>query len=117
MAYDENLAARVRTVLSEHEDVDERMMFGGIAYMIRGHMCCGVLNNDLVLRLDPDAAKKLLRSDHVRPMDFTGRPMKGFVFVAPAGIRSDALLRRRIQSAVDFVGTLPVRKPRRRTRR
>ena len=107
MAYDQELAVRVREILNEYHDVDERKMFGGITFMVKGHMCCGVVNDDLVLRLDPEKAAVLLKSKHVRPMDFTGRPMKGFVFVGSTGIRTEATLRRRIQSALDFVETLP----------
>ena len=107
MAYDERLAARVREVLVEQGDVDERKMFGGIAFMVEGHMCCGVLNDDLVLRLGPERAKAALKEVHVRPMDFTGRPMKGYVFVAPKGIQTESVLRRRIRSALDLVASLP----------
>lgn len=107
MPYDEDLAARVREVLVEHGDVGERKMFGGIAFMVGGYMCCGVLNDDLVLRLGPEAADGALREEHVRPMNFTGRPMKGYVFVAPKGVKTESVLRRRIGSALEFVGTLP----------
>jgi TfoX/Sxy family transcriptional regulator of competence genes len=107
VAYDKELAERVKEVLDEHPDVDERKMFGGITFMVRGHMCCGVLNDDLVLRLDPGKAAALLKSKHVRLMDFTGRPMKGFVVIKSIGVRTEAMLRRRIQSALDFVETLP----------
>src|SRR5919106_5116182 len=98
MAYDEVLADRVRGVLLENGQFDERKMFGGIAFMVKGHMCCGVLNEDLVLRLDPNDARTLLRSKYVRPMDFTGRPMKGYVYVAPSGIKAKSVLRRRIRA-------------------
>lgn len=74
MPYDEGLATKVREILAEHHDVDERKMFGGIAFMVNGHMCCGVLNDDVVLRLGPERAAEALKSKHVRPMDFTGRP-------------------------------------------
>lgn len=107
MAYDEELAARVREVLVEQADVDERQMFGGIAFMVKGHMCCGVLKGDLVLRLGPERTRQALQEAHVRPMDFTGRPMKGYVFVAPAGVRTESVLRHRVRSALDFVDTLP----------
>jgi TfoX/Sxy family transcriptional regulator of competence genes len=76
LAYNEELASRVREILAEIGDVAERKMFGGIAFMVSGHMCCGVINDDLVLRLGPEAAQKALKHPHVRPMDFTGRPMK-----------------------------------------
>lgn len=107
MPYNQELAPRVREILEEHGDVDERKMFGGIAFMVKGYMCCGVLNDDLVLRLGPDRAEAALKEAHVRPMDFTGRPMKGYVFVAPAGFDTESVLRRRIQSAIDFVASLP----------
>jgi hypothetical protein len=106
VAYDQELAARVREILDQHQKVDERKMFGGLTFMVKGHMCCGVLNDDLVLRLGPGKAAEVLKNEHVRPMDFTGRPMKGFVVVRSMGVRTDAMLRRHIQSALDFVETL-----------
>jgi hypothetical protein len=109
MPYDKELAARVREVLQEHGDIGERKMFGGIAFMVGAHMCCGVLHDDLVLRLGSDRADKALQEEHVRPMDFTGRPMKGYVFVGPAGVRGETALRRRLRSALDFVSTLPTK--------
>ena len=107
MAYSEEIAASVREILSEHAGFDERKMFGGVAFMVKGHMCCGVLNDDIVLRLGPERALQALKDPNVRPMDFTGRPMKGFVFVGRAGIEKEPVLRRRIQSALDFVESLP----------
>jgi hypothetical protein len=75
--------------------------------MVRGHMCCGVIKNDLMLRLDPEVAQRALRDRNVRPMDFTGRPMKGFVFVSSRRTATEARLRRHVQSALAFVETLP----------
>jgi TfoX/Sxy family transcriptional regulator of competence genes len=109
LAYDEELALRISEILAEEGDVDDRKMFGGIAFMVHGYMCCGVANDDLMLRLGPERAQETLKEDHVRPMDFTGRPMKGYVFVAPGGVRTESALRRRIRSALDFVETLPPR--------
>lgn len=109
MAYDEELAARVREILEESAAADERKMFGGIAFMVDGHMCCGVIDDDLVLRLGPDGAEMALQDPNVRPMDFTGRPMKGFVFVSSEGTSTEARLRRRLRAALGFVGTLPPR--------
>lgn len=88
-------------------------MFGGLAFMIRGHMCCGVIGEDLVLRLGPDGADAALGEPHTRPMDFTGPPMRGFVYVAPAGLGTAAALRRWIDRAAGFVATLPLKEPRR----
>lgn len=75
--------------------------------MLNGHMCCGVVNNDLMVRMSPDEAALALDEPHARPMDFTGRPMKGFVFVAPGGTASDDALRSWIARSVAFVDALP----------
>lgn len=107
MAYDEELAARVREILEEGIAPSERKMVGGIAFMVNGHMCCGVIKEDLVLRLGPDGANKALQDQNVRRMDFTGRPMKGFVFVSSEGTRTETRLRRHLRSALEFVKTLP----------
>jgi len=78
-------------------------MFGGLAFMVNGHMCCGIVGNDLVVRTGPDRFSEAIRQPHARPMDFTGRPMKGFVYVAPAGYRSDLDLRSWTRRGLDFV--------------
>jgi TfoX/Sxy family transcriptional regulator of competence genes len=107
MAYSERLASRIRNILGEDEDVDERRMFGGLAFMVRGHMCYGVIRDDVMLRLGADRAEDELRERHVRPMDFTGRPMKGYVFVSAPGVKTDAKLARWLQLAREFIETLP----------
>ena len=93
MAYDEGLAARIREALSEHKDVGddivEKRMFGGIAFMVRGNMCCGVLDDKLMVRVGPVAYDKVLKLTHAREMDFTGKKMKGFVIVGQEGIDMD----------------------------
>src|SRR6185437_2435554 len=81
VAYDEDLADRVREVLPHGEAVTERRMFGGLAFMLGGHMFCGVVKDALMARLGPETAGRALGRPHVRPMDFTGRPMKGMVFI------------------------------------
>ena len=106
MAYDETLAARVRDVLAGTEGVTERKMFGGLAFMVGGHMACGIVGDELMLRLGPARAERALARPHVRPMDFTGRPMTGMVFVGADGLRYRAL-RTWVVQAVEFVGTLP----------
>lgn len=106
MAYDETLADRVRDVLAGREGVTERKMFGGLAFMVRGHMACGILAEELMLRLGAEAADDALDRPHVRPMDFTGRPMTGMVFVGADGLRGRAL-RQWVDRAVAFVETLP----------
>lgn len=109
MAFDEEIAARVREILLEHGDLDERKMFGGLAFMVKGYMACGVINDELVARLGPDRAADALKREHVRPMDFTGRPMKGYVYVGSRGIETEAKLRKWVTDTLDFVGTLPPR--------
>jgi TfoX/Sxy family transcriptional regulator of competence genes len=85
MPYDQKLAARVRALLSARGDVAERPMFGGLTFTLRGHMCCGVNRDELIVRLDPAEEDAALRRPHARPMDLTGRRMRGFVTVRPAG--------------------------------
>lgn len=107
MAYDEALAARIGTILAAHDGLTERKMFGGIAFMLNGHMCCGVTTSDLMVRVGPDAYDDSLAQPHARPMDFTGRPMKGMVYVAAAGYKDDASLRAWLDRAVAFASSLP----------
>jgi len=109
MAYDEALAERIRTMLGELEGTTEKKMFGGIAFMLNGNMCCGVVKEDLMVRLAPERSEKALELPHARPMDFTGRPMKGFVFVGPAGIATDEGLQDWVKSGVEFASTLPAK--------
>jgi hypothetical protein len=84
-------------------------MFGGIAFMLNGNMCCGVVKDDLMVRLAPDRSEEALQLPHARPMDFTGRPMKGFVFVEPAGVATDEALREWVKRGVEFASTLPAK--------
>jgi hypothetical protein len=82
-------------------------MFGGLAFMLRGNMCCGVLGEDLILRLGPDRAPSAIEEDGLRVMDFTGRPMKAFVLAEPSVVASEDDLRRWVGEAVAFAGSLP----------
>ena len=91
MAYDEQLADRIRQTMLAEPGLSERKMFGGLAFMLDGHMCCGIVGNDLMLRLGKDDAAQALEQPHVRPMDFTGRPMSGMVYIEPGGLDDDAL--------------------------
>ena len=106
MAYDEKLAARIRAILADHADVREQKMFGGLTFMVAGRMCCGVNGHELIVRLDPDREDKALARPHARPMDFTGRPMRGFVTVQPEGLNS-AQLNQWVQEAVARAESLP----------
>lgn len=104
MAYDQKLAERVRGILADEQGLTERKMFGGVAFMLNGNMCCGVLNREVILRLDPEEADRALRRKHTRAFDMTGRPMRGFVVLTePGTARSDTLKRWLAQS--DAVAT------------
>ena len=107
MAFDEALAARVRKSLGECPGLSERKMFGGLAFLLHGNMCCGVTDDDLMVRVGPDGREPALTRPHVRPMDFTGRPMKAFVYVGPEGTRTDHDLRVWIGRGLAFDKSLP----------
>jgi hypothetical protein len=107
MAYDEGLAERIRGLLADEAGVSEKRMFGGLCFLLRGNMCLGVVKDELMVRVGSDAYDALLGQAHARRMDFTGRPMKGFVFVEPPGIESDADLQRWVGHGVSFAGSLP----------
>ena len=111
MAYDEGLAERIRGILEEQAGVSEKQMFGGLAFLVRGHMSVGIVKDTLMVRVGPDAHGRALRERHVRRMDFTGKSMKGFVYVAPAGFESDADLQRWVRAGLAFVDSLPAKPP------
>jgi TfoX/Sxy family transcriptional regulator of competence genes len=109
MAYDEDLAARIRKALGDRAGVTEKKMFGGVAFLLQGSMFCGVAKDELMLRVGPEQHDQALAKPHVRPMDFTGRPMKGYVFVTAAGCRTDAAVAAWVRQGADFVAALPVK--------
>ena len=100
MAYNERLAERVRAALTGQPGVSERKMFGGIAFLLDGKMCVGVLNDELVVRSGAERFGEALKSSHARPMDFTGRAMTGMVYVSSAGVTRGPALRRWIEMAI-----------------
>ena len=110
MAYDEELADRVRVLLAGEEGLTERKMFGGLAFMVNGNMACGIVRDDLMLRLGAEGAEEALRHRGIRQMDFTGRPMTGMVYVE-RGALDDPQLRGWVQRARDFARSLPPKKP------
>jgi TfoX/Sxy family transcriptional regulator of competence genes len=109
MAYDEAVAKRVGRVLAKHGKIAEKKMFGGMAFMLRGHMGCGVLGDKLMIRVGPENYEEALSQPHVRKMDFTGRPLKGFIYVEPAGFSSDKDLKAWISKATHYVLSLAAR--------
>jgi TfoX/Sxy family transcriptional regulator of competence genes len=119
MAYDEGLAERIRSALQDERGVTERKMFGGIAFLLNEHMFVGTAKGDLMVRVGPERHEEALKQRHARPMDFTGRPMVGYVFVSPAGFYEDADLERWVRMGLTFAATLPEKKknPRTKSRR
>jgi TfoX/Sxy family transcriptional regulator of competence genes len=107
MEFDEALADRIRDLLGPRADVTEQKMFGGIAFMVGGNMAVGVINDDLMIRLDPADAERALTEPHTRPMDFTGRPSKGMVYVDPNGTTADDDLGPWVDAGADFAASLP----------
>ena len=102
MAYNEQLAGRVRELFSEHLKVEEKKMMGGLTFMVNSKMCVGILNDDLMVRIAPEEYEKALERPGCREMDFTGRPMKGFVFVGPEGTKGKKQLDSWLALALDF---------------
>jgi TfoX/Sxy family transcriptional regulator of competence genes len=100
MPYDERLADRVREILADHKGISERKMFGGLAFLLDGKMCVGVLNNELVVRAGAAQNDAALKRAHARPMDFTGRAMTGMVYVSAAGVSRGPALRRWIEMGI-----------------
>jgi TfoX/Sxy family transcriptional regulator of competence genes len=107
VAYDEALAERVRALLGAEPELGERAMFGGLSFLLGGNVACGVLGEELVVRVGPDAHEEALARPHARPMDFTGRPMVGWVYVAAAGIADEEALREWVEAGTRFAGRLP----------
>lgn len=116
MAYSEHLAQRIRDALAGDRAVTEKNMFGGIAFLRHGLMFVGVSDSALMARVGRLHHDDSLGRKHVRPMDFTGKPMNGYVFVDPPGIRTEAQLRFWLNRCRQFVSTLPP-KSRKRARR
>ena len=107
MAYNEDLADRVRRSLAGHKGLAERKMFGGLSFMLGGNMCCGVVKGDLVVRVGPDGYEDALAEQHARPMDFTGRPLRGMVYVGAEGLGTDKALARWVRLGAAFAASLP----------
>jgi TfoX/Sxy family transcriptional regulator of competence genes len=111
VAYNEVLADRIRKAVTSRKGVTEKHMFGGVAFLLDGKMFVGVVKDDLMARVGPDRNDAALREAHVRPMDFTGKPMLGYVYVSPDGWRDEASIAKWVGWCADFVATLPAKKP------
>jgi TfoX/Sxy family transcriptional regulator of competence genes len=108
MAIDEGLAQRIREALGTAR-VTEKKMFGGVAFMSRGHMFVGIAKGLLMVRIGPAAYEEALRKPHIREMDFTGRPMRGYVYVDAPGFERDEDLASWVKAGLAFVKTLPAK--------
>lgn len=117
MAFSEALAGRVRRLLEGREPVTEKRMFGGLAFLHRGNMCCGIVGEELMVRVGPEAYPSALELSQAREMDFTGRALRGFVYVSEAGLASDGDLAAWVERGVSFAVTLPAKDESDRRRR
>ena len=109
MAYSKSLAERMRGIVSRRRGISEKKMFGGICFLLNGNMCVGVWKNSLIARLGQEQGDEALLEPHVKKMDITGKPMKGWVIVEPDGIEDDKQLSHWIELAITFVRTLPTK--------
>ena len=106
MAYDEGLADLIRRAVGPRPDVIEKKMFGGLAFLLSGKMFCGIVKDDLMVRVGPERYEAALAEPHVRPMDFTGRPMVGYVYVAASGAKTEKSVRKWVEQGAAFVATV-----------
>ena len=112
MAYDEVLAGRITTLLKRRRGITRKKMFGGLCFLMDGKMVCGVERNRLVVRVGPARYEALLKQPHVKPMDFTGRPLRGFVYVLPQGLQSRAALKMWIDRGLRYAKSVPAKRKR-----
>lgn len=110
MAYDEKLADRMREKLMGLKKVEEKKMMGGLCFMVNGKMCCGIVKEDLMVRVVEGRHEEALSNPHGRPMDFTGRPLKNSVFVSPDGVKKDKDLTYWLEMGIEFVHAVPPKK-------
>ena len=109
MAYGEDLADWIMGHLAEHPRLDQRKMFGGPSFMVQGNLACGVVKNELCVRLEADGYEAALARPHVRPMDFTGKPMRGGVFVGAEALADDASLHEWVDMGLRHAWCLPAK--------
>lgn len=102
MAYSEKLSDRIREALAHLEKVEEKYMFGGVCYMLNGKMCVGVAGDEMMCRIDPSLYEQALQKKGCREMVFTGRPMKGYVFVSEEGMKTKKQFEYWVALCVEF---------------
>ena len=110
MAYDVALAERIARLLNRRGHIEQKQMFGGVCFLLRGNMCCGVAGNKLMVRVGPERYELVLRKLHAKPMDLTGRPLRGFVFVRPQGLRGQKVLKAWVDLGLRYAKSLPAKR-------
>lgn len=109
MAFDENLAVRIRTALRRKKGIEEKKMFGGLCFLLHGHMLVGVWKNSLIARIGQEQADEAMLEPNVKAMDITGKPMKGWITVEPNGVTDEGAVKEWVQRATKFVAKLPAK--------
>jgi hypothetical protein len=109
MAFDENLADRIRKALGRKKRIEAKRTFGGLCFMMNGHMLVGVWKDSLIVRLGVDQSQEALLEPHVRRLDIKRKPMKGWIVVEPEGVADEAAAKMWVQRAVKFVAKLPAK--------
>ena len=107
MAFDEELAGRIRVRLGKHPGVTEKRMFGGVVFLANGNMACGVHGAEMIVRLDPADTDAALAREDTRVFDLSGRPMRGWILVRPVGLRTDAAVSKWVDAGMRYAGSLP----------
>ena len=107
MAFDEELAERIRKGVARKRNIEEKKMFGGLCFLLNGNMLVGVWKDSMIVRLGAEQGEEALLEPHVKEFDITGKPMKNWVMVAPEGVQDGEKVKAWIQRAVKFVGKLP----------
>ena len=110
MAFNDKLADRIRKQLAGQKGLTEKKMFGGIGFLLNGNMCCGVIGEDLVLRLDPAQTGEALAHKHTRIFDFSGKPMKGWIYVGPKAVETESDLKGWVEIGLKYAASLPSKK-------
>ena len=113
MAYDLALGERIARLLKYRKRIVQKQMFGGVCFMLNGHMCCGVAGKKLMVRVGPARYEAALCRPHARPMDITGRPLRGFIFVLPPGTSTQPSLKAWLELGFTYANSLPAKPSRR----
>lgn len=106
MAYDHDMAKRIRRVLSEREDVTERKMFGGLAFLICGNICCGISGNILMARIGEKQYEEALQNDHAKDVDFTNKAVHGFVYTSHESLSGEGQLEYWVKLSEKFTSSM-----------